>query len=43
MSKEPNGIPTIIKHLFGRNPDLARQFISRGTFKIKKKKVKLNK
>ena len=43
MSKAPNGIPVIIKHLTGRNPDLAKQFISRGTFKIKKRRVKPDK
>ncbi|WP_443612381.1 hypothetical protein [Acinetobacter pseudolwoffii] len=39
MSKTPNGPPILIKRLEGRNPDLARRFASRGTFKIKKRKI----
>ncbi|MGX5700906.1 hypothetical protein ACWKWF_15215 [Acinetobacter kookii] len=39
MSKTPNGVPILVKHLDGRNPDLARRFAGRGTFKIKKRKV----
>ncbi len=39
MSKTPNGVPILVKHLDGRNPDLARCFAGRGTFKIKKCKV----
>lgn len=39
MSKTPNGVPILVKHLDGRNPDLARCFAGRGTFKIKKRKV----
>ena len=35
-SKAPNGDPILIKQLFGRNPDLAKKFASRGTYKIKK-------
>lgn len=39
MSKTSNGVPILVKHLDGRNPDLARRFAGRGTFKIKKRKV----
>ena len=39
MSKTPNRTPIVIKRLEGRNPDLARCFAGRGTFKIKKRKV----
>ena len=35
-SKTPNGDPVLIKQLYGRNPDLAKKFASRGTYKIKK-------
>lgn len=34
--KAPNGVPVLIKQLSGRNPDLAKKFASRGTYKIKK-------
>ena len=37
-SKAPNGDPILIKQLFRRNPDLAKKFASRGTYKIKKMK-----
>lgn len=36
MSKAPNSAPVFIKKLSGRNPDLAKRFASRATFKIKK-------
>ena len=39
MSKTPKGVPIVVKHLEGRNPDLARRFAGGGTFKIKKRKV----
>ena len=39
MSKTPNRTPIVIKHLSGRNPELAQRVASRGTFKIKKRKV----
>ena len=39
MSKTPNRTPIVIKRLEGRNPDLARRFAGRGTFKIKKRKI----
>ena len=39
MSKMPDGVPIVVKHLEGRNPDLARCFAGRGTFKIKKRKI----
>ena len=35
-SKAPNGDPILIKQLFRSNPDLAKKFASRGTYKIKK-------
>lgn len=35
--KAPNGEPTVVKHLYGRN--LAYQVVNRGTFKIKKRQV----
>lgn len=39
MSKMPDGVPIVVKHLEGRNPDLSRRFAGCGTFKIKKRKV----
>ena len=39
VSKMPNRTPIVIKHLSGRNPELAQRVASRGTFKIKKCKV----
>ena len=39
MSKTPNRTPIVIKHLSGRNPELAQRVASRRTFKIKKRKV----
>lgn len=36
-SKAPNDSPVFIKQLSGRNPDLSKKFISRGTFKFKKR------
>ncbi|MFB6331680.1 hypothetical protein [Acinetobacter variabilis] len=39
VSKAPNSAaPVVIKHLSGRNPELAQRVASRGTFKIKKRK-----
>ncbi len=35
----PNGVPILVKHLDGRNPDLAHRFAERRTFKIIKRKV----
>ncbi|MQW93366.1 hypothetical protein GHJ48_13375 [Acinetobacter sp. dk771] len=35
--KDPNGPPIVIKHLSGRNPELAQRVASRGTFKINRK------
>lgn len=42
MSKTPNGVPILVKHLDGRNPELARRFAGRGTFKIKKCNISSN-
>ena len=39
LLKELNSPPIVIKHLSGRNPELAQRVASRGTFKIKKCKV----
>ena len=39
VSKMPNRTPIVIKHLSGRNPELAQRVANRGTFKIKKRKV----
>ena len=39
MSKAPNSAPVLIKKLSSRNPDLAKRFASRGTFKINKRDV----
>jgi len=39
VSKAPNSAPVVIKRLSGRNPELAQRVASRGTFKIKKRKV----
>jgi hypothetical protein len=35
-SKAPNSPPVLFKKLSGRNPNLAKKFASRGTYKIKK-------
>ena len=37
VSKAPNGEPTVVKQLYGRNP--AHRVVNRGTFKIKKRQV----
>lgn len=37
VSKTPNGAPVPIKRLSGRNPELARQFSGRRSFKIRKR------
>jgi hypothetical protein len=34
-SKAPNSEPVLVKKLSGRNPDLAKRFAGRGTYKIK--------
>jgi hypothetical protein len=39
LLKEFGAPPIFIKHLAGRNPELAQRVASRGTFKIKKCKV----
>ena len=39
LLKELNSPPIVIKHLSGRNPELAQRVANRGTFKIKKRKV----
>ncbi len=36
-SKAPNSEPVLVKKLSGRNPDLAKRFSGRGTYKIKKR------
>lgn len=36
-SKAPNSKPVLVKKLSGRNPDLAKRFAGRGTYKIKKR------
>lgn len=36
-SKAPNSEPVLVKKLSGRNPDLAKRFADRGTYKIKKR------
>ena len=36
-SKAPNSEPVLVKKLSGRNPDLAKRFTDRGTYKIKKR------
>jgi len=38
-SKSPNGDLILIKQLSGRNPELAKKFSSRGTYKIKKRNI----
>ena len=39
LLKELSAPPVVIKHLSGRNPELSQRVASRGTFKIKKRKV----
>ncbi len=41
MRKDPNCQPVLTKQLFGRNPNLAKKFASRGTYKIKKRNIGL--
>lgn len=41
FSKSPNSSPVLIKHLSGRNPDLAKKVDHRGTYKIKKRKLEV--
>ena len=36
-SKAPNSEPVLVKKLSERNPDLAKRFAGRGTYKIKKR------
>ena len=36
-SKSPYSEPVLVKKLSGRNPDLAKRFAGRGTYKIKKR------
>ncbi|MTD11339.1 hypothetical protein GIX10_07850 [Acinetobacter sp. YIM 103518] len=36
-SKAPNSEPVLVKKLSGRNPELAKRFAGRGTYKIKKR------
>ena len=36
-SKAPNSEPVLVKKLSRRNPDLAKRFAGRGTYKIKKR------
>ena len=37
LRKEPNQQPVFVKHLIGRNPDLAKRMLNREVFKIKKR------
>lgn len=39
MSKTPNCKPVFVKQLSGRNPDLAKLVVGRGTYKIKKRNI----
>lgn len=39
VSKAPNGQPVMVKRLAGRSTHIAKEFVARGTFKIKKRKV----
>ena len=38
-SKSPNSAPVLVKKLSGRNPELAKRFAARGTYKFKKRDV----
>ncbi|MDA3508737.1 hypothetical protein MJ004_10730 [Acinetobacter junii] len=38
-SKSPNSAPVLVKKLSGRNPELAKRFAARGTYKFKKRNV----
>ena len=38
-SKAPNSAPVLIKKLSGRNPELAKRFAARGTYKVKNRCV----
>lgn len=37
LRKEPEQQPVFVKHLIGRNPDLAKPVLNRRVFKIKKR------
>ena len=37
LRKEPNQQAVFVKHLVGRNPDLAKRLLNRRAFKIKKR------
>lgn len=37
VRKIPNELPVVIKHLEGRNPDIAQRFVDHRTFKINRK------
>lgn len=39
ISNSPNGVRVVLKKLSGRNPELARKFSGRRTFKLKKRNV----
>ncbi|MEN8362422.1 hypothetical protein ABFO60_17135 [Acinetobacter baumannii] len=41
FSKSPNCNPVVIKYLTGRNPEIAKKFARRGTYKIKKQKIEI--
>lgn len=40
LRKEPNQQAVFVKHLVGRNPDLAKHIFNRRKFKIKKTSIK---
>ena len=42
-SKAPNSAPVLIKKLSGRNPELAKRFAARGTYKVKNRCLILSK
>jgi hypothetical protein len=43
VSKAPNSAaPVMIKHLSGRNPELAQRVVSRGAFKIRKRQINVD-
>ncbi|OAL80780.1 hypothetical protein [Acinetobacter terrae] len=42
VRKAPNSAPIVIKHLSGRNPELAQRVASRGTFKIRKRQINVD-
>ena len=42
MRKAPNCKPILVKHLSGRNPETAKKFADKKTFKLRKRNVEVS-